>query len=66
MSTVEQYIYQVTTASEFRYGLQNGVVAARLSQEETDALVSLRNLLSLTTEELQQALSEKGPLIGWF
>ncbi|MCA9960534.1 MAG: hypothetical protein KC443_15945 [Anaerolineales bacterium] len=68
MNTFEQFIHKVATDSEFRCHVQsNGMLAAGLNREETDAFSSLRHLLQLSTEELQQVLaSGEELLVGWF
>lgn len=67
MNPFEQFIYQVATDSEFRCQIQNNsFLATGLSQEEKNVLSSLRHLFRLSTEDLQQALSESKLLVGWF
>ena len=67
MNPFEQFIYQVATDSEFRCQIQNNSsLAVGLSQEEKNVLSSLQHLLRLSTEDLQQALSESKLLVGWF
>lgn len=67
MKKFEALIYQVATDAEFRHQMQaNGVLVEGLSQEETAALDTLRDLLRLSTEEIQKLFSQGELRQGWF
>ncbi|MCI0574931.1 MAG: hypothetical protein L0332_03095 [Chloroflexi bacterium] len=64
MTLLQQLVYQVATDSGSRSQFQTGVLNAALSQEEQEALLSLRHLLGLSPEELLQSLTNRN-LLGW-